>query len=469
MIALTTFELFEFGSCIRIHRGGRVMPRNLHRSYSVSGRFGHALSFCILGAAAPAVGQCEPAWMNVGEGTGAFTSALTVFDDGSGPALYAGETFTVDGRGISRWDGGEWSGVGGGMNEAVNTLVEFDDGTGPALYAGGFFSMAGDVSASRIAKWDGESWSPLGEGMGETFESIVETLAVFDDGEGSALYAGGFFETAGGVIVNNIAKWDGSSWSELGGGVDFRASAMAVFDDGTGPALFVGGEFETAGGRSARNIAKWDGQSWSSVGDGVDGAIRALTVFDDGSGPALYAGGFFTVASGVWASRIAKWDGAAWSALGDGMGNYYVVSLMGFDDGSGPGLYAGGFFTMAGGQDTLFIAQWDGADWSPLGSGTNGTVDALTVFDDGSGPGLYVAGSFRMAGDVDAFNVARWSCDGSSCRADINGDGAVNTLDFVFFLNLFNAGDGQADWNEDGAVNTLDFLAFLNDWSVGCE
>jgi len=56
----------------------------------------------------------------------------------------------------------------------------------------------------------------------------------------------------------------------------------------------------------------------------------------------------------------------------------------------------------------------------------------------------------------------------AGCRADFNGDGAVNTLDVLAFLNAWSSvGDG-ADFNGDGAVNTLDVLAFLNAWSSGC-
>jgi hypothetical protein len=84
-------------------------------------------------------------------------SALTVFDDGTGPALYAGGEFTTAGgvpaHGIARWDGTAWSSLGSGMNDWVRALTVFDDGTGPALYAGGNFTTAGGGGAGRIAKW----------------------------------------------------------------------------------------------------------------------------------------------------------------------------------------------------------------------------------------------------------------------------------------------------------------------------
>ncbi len=56
----------------------------------------------------------------------------------------------------------------------------------------------------------------------------------------------------------------------------------------------------------------------------------------------------------------------------------------------------------------------------------------------------------------------------SDCAADFNGDGIVNTLDFLAFLNAYNAGDPAADFNGDGIINTLDFLAFLNAFNTGC-
>lgn len=54
------------------------------------------------------------------------------------------------------------------------------------------------------------------------------------------------------------------------------------------------------------------------------------------------------------------------------------------------------------------------------------------------------------------------------CRVDINGDGAVNTQDFLAYLNLWTASDPEADFDGNGTVNTQDFLLFLNEWTAGC-
>ncbi len=135
----------------------------------------------------------------------------------------------------------------------------------------------------------------------------VETLAT----NGVDLFVGGHFAAAGNVVANHIAKWDGSTWSALGTGMDDGVLALAV----NGGDLYAGGMFTTAGGVTANGIAKWDGSTWSALGSGMDRWVKALAV----SGGGLYAGGFFTTAGGVTANHIAKWDGSAWSALSSGM------------------------------------------------------------------------------------------------------------------------------------------------------
>lgn len=352
------------------------------------------------------------------------TRAFAIFDDGTGPALYSGggRNPSTDGA-VTKWTGNSWEMVGGGLDDypQAHVLLPWDDGTGVTLYAGGAFTTADGSTANAIARWDGSSWSALGSGLTDgPHDTICFALAEYDDGNGSALYAAGRCLTAGGVPVRHIAKWDGAEWSDVGGGMDGmvyldRLNALAVYDDGHGPALYVGGMHGGAGGISSPGIVKWDGTSWSSVGGGVGGTdptVRALRVFDDGNGAALYVGGTFNEAGGVSASRIAKWDGVTWSPLGDGL-PAWVTSLEVFDDGTGPSLYAGGKFSEsdAGGQPGMnYIAKWNGSSWEPLGNGTNHNVYFMEVFDDGRGSALYASGGFTAADGMTAHTIARWGC-----------------------------------------------------------
>src|SRR5205823_2133731 len=60
---------------------------------------------------------------------------------------------------------------------------------------------------------------------------------------------------------------------------------------------------------------------WKPLGDtpGVNGSVYAMTVYDDGTGPALYVGGQFSMAGNVAVKNIAKWNGTEWSALSSGL------------------------------------------------------------------------------------------------------------------------------------------------------
>jgi hypothetical protein len=159
------------------------------------------------------------------------------------------------------------------------------------------------------------------------------------------------------------------------------------------------------GNGTANNIARWDGVAWHPLGDGLGYAVQALAVGPDGS---LYAGGFFTTAGGVSANRVARWDGMAWHALGAGVtgsigGELSVRSLAFTPDGS---LIVAGWFATAGDTAANSIALWDGTTWRPLGSGIKGRVNALTVTPGGS---LYAGGAFSTAGGIPSSHIARWN------------------------------------------------------------
>jgi hypothetical protein len=227
-----------------------------------------------------------------------------------------------------------------------------------------------------------------------------QVSAAVTDGSGN-LYIGGEFTTAGGIAANHIARWNGSSWSALGSGMSGSypyVLALAV----SGNTLYAGGEFTTAGGNAANYIAQWNGTNWSALGSGVGiyiggfPFVYALAV----SGGTLYAGGNFTTAGGSAANYSAQWNGTNWSALGSGMN--YIVSALAV---TGSTLYAGGGFTTAGGSAANDIARWNGTSWSALGSGMNSVVEALAV----SGSTLYAGGDFMQAGGNAANYIAKWN------------------------------------------------------------
>ena len=201
-----------------------------------------------------------------------------------------------------------WVSLGGlpGVNGQVNALAVDSVGN---FYVGGAFIIGGHVQATNVAEWNGSSWSALGSGI----DGSVSALAV----SGTNLYAGGSFDAAGGVSATNIARWNGSSWSALGSGVGGDSSGGEVsalaFDGSVN--LYAGGTFDTAGGVWASNIAKWDGSSWAALGSGLNSgdkpgssrdfpwSVSALALDSAGN---LYVGGNFTTAGARFLPYLAK-------------------------------------------------------------------------------------------------------------------------------------------------------------------
>ena len=109
------------------------------------------------------------------------------------------------------------------------------------------------------------------------------------------------------LCASSTSRAQPCEWEVLtGGGVIGTTWALAVFDDGSGPGLYAGGQIAQFGGVQTPGIARWDGQFWSPVGSGTDYDVRLLHVFDDGRGPALYAGGAFHYAGGIRVMGIGR-------------------------------------------------------------------------------------------------------------------------------------------------------------------
>jgi hypothetical protein len=318
----------------------------------------------------------------IGSANGSLSALLTVGPPGA-QVTYAGGAFTqiggVAANRIAAWDGTAWHAMGAGFDDGtVYALAEFDDGTGKAIYAAGQMRTSAGIMVNNIAKWDGTSWRPLGAGVGDQQYNGIGALQVFDDGTGPSLYASGAFLVAGGQPASCVARWDGSHWWPLGVGINNVGYAMAVFDEGKGPSLFVGGVFNSAGGLSSSRVARWDGTNWASVGSvasgfGVNNDVYALAVHDDGSGPALFIGGRLTSAGYAAGAGCARWDGSSWRGIGlpTPISQVVVNSLASVDTGTDRTLCAGGTFraTSSDGRLIQGIAQWNGTRWAPMGSG----------------------------------------------------------------------------------------------------
>jgi hypothetical protein len=328
------------------------------------------------------------AWHALGGGLGTpgIGMARTVIVNSG--LVYAGGYFTNSGSqpitNLAVWNGSGWSAVGGGVNSIVYALAF----NGNNLYVGGSFTQAGSTPATNIARWDGANWSAPGGGLTGAAGSLVLSLAVFN----GSVCAAGSFTNAGGLDVANFAIWNGSSWSAANGGIS--ATGYRVVNNGTN--VYVGGNFLTAGNKLMGGITSFDGANWSPIGtkgqiNGIAATARTLA----GDGANLYAGGGSLSWMGQTnANMIARFDGTNWYPLGTGISGSSVISGP-----IGTGIltialtnnyvYAGGYFTNAGGVSATNIASWNGTNWSAMGSGPGGVVASILVRTDG----VYAAGA----------------------------------------------------------------------------
>lgn len=239
-------------------------------------------------------------WSSVGIGAangvnGEVTSLAVV-----GTSLYAAGFFTQAGGSpanyVARWDGTNWTSLGAGLNSAPNVLATM----GTAVYVGGAFTRAGSLAVSGLARWDGTTWNNVGQGV---YGGGVKALAV----AGTTLYVGGNFTQAGTIAADHLAKWDGTSWSSFGqgymrNGPDGPVYAIAVL----GQTVYAGGDFDSVNGLLIQNVAQWDGTQWSSVGAGLGTQVNTLAL----NGATLYAG---------TSNSVYKWNSTNWTTLGTGV------------------------------------------------------------------------------------------------------------------------------------------------------
>jgi trimeric autotransporter adhesin len=226
-------------------------------------------------------------WTTLEPGLSGAVGIISKYND----EIYAGGL-----GGIKKWNGSSWVNLGSGINSAaaVFDLKEFNG----ELYVAGNFATAGGLNVNGIAKWNGSNWSSIGT-LSEY--SAAYALEIYNN----ELYIGGFIDSINGTNADNLIKWDSNSLSPVANGVSggvFPTSVISL--EAIGNYLFVGGNFDNASGVSANNIAKWDGTSFSNLETGTDNQIYCLEKFHD----KLIAGGIFTHAGSESTNYIAAWD-----------------------------------------------------------------------------------------------------------------------------------------------------------------
>jgi gliding motility-associated-like protein len=339
-------------------------------------------------------GGAQDGWKELGSGSTALNPNahfLTTTTDPSGNVYGAGLFTNASGyEYVAKWNGTSWTELGTGSNslKANNTILSIKADAKGNIYAAGYFTNA--MGYKYVAKWDGTSWTELGTGP----TGLNSNYAIFS----LAIDAAGTIYAAG----DNVFKWDGSKWVQLGTGANALKIKYwpihSLISDASGN-LYAAGTYNYSNAISS--VAKWDGTSWSELGSGTNALNANSTIWSlaiDAAGN-IYAGGAFSNnANGQ--GYVARWDGLSWSEVGTGANSLNAngqnaggINSLAID--SRNNIYAAGSFTNAIGYH--YVSKWDGTKWSEIGSGCyalNANLDIESISISASDE-IYAGGIFQ--------------------------------------------------------------------------
>lgn len=178
--------------------------------------------------------------------------------------------------------------------------------------------------------------------------------------------------------------------------------------------------------------------------DGVD-SVGAAYVFD---------------MEGAMVSRLLAKDGTTLDRFGAGIAYDDGLIAIGAAGDSEVEDYAGSvyLFNLAPGQQHLKQPAPIAVDRLRFGSALDMEGDLLLVGAYGDDDQADRAGAvFEYS--IDVVGV---------CKADVNGDGNLDVLDFVTFQQLWQSGQVAADCDGDGGFTILDFICYQQLFVAGC-
>jgi hypothetical protein len=209
---------------------------------------------------------------------------------------------------VAKWNGTSWSALGGFESLGANSYIHalYCDKSNNNIYVGGYFTN--DFGKTYVARWNGFNWSELGGANSLGANNLIDCIT--GDNYGN-IYAAGFFTNGPDINTSKryVAVWNGISWSELGGynslSANFLISDLCVDPFGS---VYAAGEFTNGVNVSYGNkyVAKWDGSSWSEVGGLNNLGANALinSICSDMYGNLYAAGGFYNNQSHQYVAKF---------------------------------------------------------------------------------------------------------------------------------------------------------------------
>ncbi|MCA9337913.1 hypothetical protein KC949_00010 [Candidatus Saccharibacteria bacterium] len=253
-----------------------------------------------------------------------------------GGYLYAGMGNTVGDAGVFRFDGSSWQLIGGFGYKNSWQADKYEGVYSMASYGGNLYVGLGTTqnttnNDAEVWKWDGSTWSKIGgAGLNNSWPFIANRYGtvVSMAADSNYLYAG----LGTGTRAGEVWQYNGTSWTQIAGGASIKGSWNNVAGslETVRSMAILNGKLYAGLGDSLNDSLVWEynGTSWTQIaGNGIRGSwASGLAATVESLTPyngKLYAG----LGTALGAANVWEYNGTNWVQIGgDGVNSSWPAT-----------------------------------------------------------------------------------------------------------------------------------------------
>jgi hypothetical protein len=290
---------------------------------------------------------------------------------------------------VKQWDGSTWTSWGRvdrAASKNATTPSIAVDGAGYAYIAWSEEGTATSGTNIYVRRGRNGSWSNIGNQLDFVTNNPTTNPSIAIDSTDSPTVA---WQESGNIYVK---QWDGFGWVSLGAELDVNVAELAEFPvitlDSSDYPIVAWSENNTVNGNYDVYVKRWDGSSWTLVGGVLD-----TNAIDDSRNPSIVTDGTSNIFVAFESSGdivVKRWDGTSWGAFAGALDITLAntASSPSLSQSSSGTLYTAWSESSAG-NGNIYVKSWNGTAWVSLASSLdnsatrNATNPSLAVSDAG--------------------------------------------------------------------------------------